>query len=299
MLLLPAFQNIVLQNFMKKNSIIATLFALSVFSISLDILDDNGKAGKTGSPGETTCNTTNCHTGNAVNATGGSVTIDCPTLTNWQYTPGHTYQINVTVERSGINLFGLGFEALKSDGANAGTFTITNTTQMTTKNATVLGKTRTSVVHKLNGGASSNSHTFTFNWNAPATDVGAITFYVAGNCTNANNAVSGDFIYTASQLVNSPTTSVLDLSSNKSNFKVYPNPATDNINVSYQLNESAEVSIKLISLTGELVYNQHLSHQTIGIKNHQIVLNNEIPKGIYFVEVLANSESFTQKVIFN
>jgi len=74
--------------------------------------------------------------------------IDCPKMANWKYVPNQTYQVNITVERSGLSLFGLGFEALTSAGANVGTFTITNATQTTTKSTTVSGNSRTSLVHK-------------------------------------------------------------------------------------------------------------------------------------------------------
>lgn len=284
---------------MKTKSIVAALFVTGLFCISLDILDDNGKAGKTGSPGETTCNTTNCHTGNVENAAGGSITINCPTMTNWKYVPGQTYTINVTVERSGVSLFGLGFEALTASGANAGSLVVTNSTQNTTKSANIGGNLRTSVVHKLNGGASANSHTFTFNWIAPSTDIGSVTFYVAGNAANANTLVSGDYIYSASQVITSPTTGVLDVNEKQSLYTVYPNPAVDEINVAYKLNETADLSVKLISLNGATVYNQLLERQFAGQHTHQIKLNQEIAKGVYFLELMVNNETFTQKVICN
>jgi hypothetical protein len=284
---------------MKKNFIILSLFCIAIGSISLDILDDNGKAGKTGSPGETTCNTSGCHTGNAVNETGGSVTIDCPTMTNWNYVPGQTYTVNVTVERSGINLFGLGFEALTATGANAGSFVITNTTQNTTKSANISGNLRTSVVHKLNGGASSNSHTFSFNWVAPTSDIGPITFYVAGNAANANGSDTGDFIYTASQLVTSPSTGDLENQKSIPTFNVYPNPATEIISIAYQLQEKSDVYIKLISLTGQIVYNMSILQKGTGNQIQPIQVHNEMPKGVYFVELTIKNKSFTQKVICN
>lgn len=286
-------------NFMKKNSILAAVIMGSIFCISLDILDDNGKAGKTGSPGETTCNTSGCHTGNAVNETGGSVTIDCPTMTNWKYVTGQTYTVNVTVERSGINLFGLGFEALTPAGANAGSFVITNTTQNTTKSANISGTLRTSVVHKLNGGASSNSHTFSFNWVAPSSDIGPVTFYVAGNAANANGSDTGDFIYTASQVVNSPSTGEFENQKNVPTFTVNPNPATEVIRIAYQLQQKSDVFIKLISLTGQIVYNQSIPQQSAGNQIQPLQVNNEIPKGVYFVELTIDNHSFTQKVICN
>lgn len=284
---------------MKKNLLVSTIFMVGIASISLDILDDNGKAGKTGSPGETTCNTTSCHTGNSINAAGGSISIDCPTMPNWKYTPGQSYTVNVTVERSGLSLFGMGFEALTSAGANAGSFTITNTAQMTTKSATVSGNSRTSVVHKLNGGASSNSHTFSFTWNAPSTDIGSITFYVAGNAANGDAAKTGDFIYNTSQVITSPTTGSEDLSVKKVGFTIYPNPTKELVNIDYTLNNNADVTVKIISLSGQVVLQQSWVNEPAG-KHHQIInFNNEISAGVYFVEIEYDHQICSQKLICN
>ncbi len=40
------------------------------------------------------------------------------------------------------------------------------------------------------------SATFQFDWTPPATNVGPITFYAAGNAANGNGTSAGDFIYT-------------------------------------------------------------------------------------------------------
>jgi uncharacterized repeat protein (TIGR01451 family) len=40
-----------------------------------------------------------------------------------------------------------------------------------------------------------NTASWTFNWTAPATDIGVVTFYAAGNQANADGNTSGDYIY--------------------------------------------------------------------------------------------------------
>src|SRR6185369_13678069 len=40
-----------------------------------------------------------------------------------------------------------------------------------------------------------NGATWTFDWTAPSTDVGPVTFYAAGNQANNDGNTSGDFIY--------------------------------------------------------------------------------------------------------
>lgn len=98
-------------------------------------MSENGRAGKAGSPGETTC--VSCHSDFTANTGGGSVTISG--ISGGQYTPGTTYNMSVTVAKSGVSLFGLGCEAMTSTNNNAGTLVITNSAQTKLLSSTVGG----------------------------------------------------------------------------------------------------------------------------------------------------------------
>ncbi len=260
------------------------------------VLSDNGIAGRNGSPGETTCNTSGCHTGNPLNASGGSILIDAPGLANGQYFPGATYPINVTVSRSGAAIFGFGFEALRSTGANGGTLAITNAAQTQLKSAVILGNTRTNVVHQMNAGVSSTgSKTFSFNWTAPAAGTGAVTFYAAGNATNGNGSTSGDFIYTTSLALNESATGINESENNPIALSVFPNPAHDIINIKYQSLNKANASIRLVSLDGKTV--SVLSNNNIGNGDQNITLPTPEKSGIYFLEVKVGEETTVQKLV--
>ena len=229
------------------------LFTLIFFAIAglvvADILNEQGQAVATGSPGEFDC--TSCHTGNNVNSGTGSISISSPNMPNWQYVPGQVYQIDVTVAQTGAPLFGFGFEALRtSNNTNGGTFQITNTSSTFLKTGFINGSNRTNVVHKKNGGLSNDSHTFSFNWTAPATNIGNIIFYSAGNAANNQGDTLGDFIYKTQQLITPSITGINEIQS--SAISVYPNPATDFINVT--LTESqTETSYSIIDLSGKIV----------------------------------------------
>jgi hypothetical protein len=160
--------------------------------------NSNGKAGHNGSPGEQTCAKSSCHDTFAVNSGPGEVVIETPGMTNWQYIPGQTYTINVTVSQANRSLFGFGFEALLSSGANAGTLTAGVGSHAL--NATVLGNSRRTITQLNDAGASANQHTFSFTWVAPST-AEPVTFYAAGNAASNNNSDSNDYIYTTSQAV--------------------------------------------------------------------------------------------------
>lgn len=275
-----------------------TLIILAVSSLSFlsAIMKEDGRAGATASPGETSCNTSGCHNGNLVNSGGGSILIDAPTMTGWEYIPGQVYPINVTVAKTGVSLFGFGFEALRSTGANGGMLSITNAVQTRILTAVISGNVRTNVVHKLNGGATPNLHTFTFNWTAPVTGTGDITFYSAGNAANGNGSTSGDFIYTTSQIVTESTSGLEDIANNYS-VQVFPNPAIEKLNIRFKVEEPAFVEIKLVDIAGKvsaMVFSNELS-----TGDH--ALHHSIPEtftpGIYFLRIAIGDALMVKRVV--
>jgi len=270
---------------------IAVILGVTI-SMGTMLVKEDGRAGATGSPGETTCNTTLCHTGNTVNSNNGSITITSPDLTGWQYVPGETYTISVTVEQNNRGLFGIGFEALTSTNNNAGILTPGVGTQL--KNRFVLGVSRVNVVHVENGGLSQNSHTFTFGWQAPATDIGPVTFYTAGNAANNNGSASGDFIYTTNQIVTpASTVGISDLSKIDVSLNVYPNPAADDLNFTYTLTEPAVVRAEIFSISGESVRVLFEEKQQAG-ETYQTVRISDLSQGTYLLRLTIGDEQLSR-----
>lgn len=271
------------------------LFTLIFFAIAglvvADILNEQGQAVATGSPGEFDC--TSCHTGNNVNSGTGSISISSPNMPNWQYVPGQVYQIDVTVAQTGAPLFGFGFEALRtSNNTNGGTFQITNTSSTFLKTGFINGSNRTNVVHKKNGGLSNDSHTFSFNWTAPATNIGNIIFYSAGNAANNQGDTLGDFIYKTQQLITPSITGINEIQS--SAISVYPNPATDFINVAL-LESQTETSYSILDLSGKIV-DQGKMVIPQG-KSFSVNLSQSLKEGIYFIEVSNGVDSYKHKFV--
>jgi hypothetical protein len=257
------------------------------------IESDNGKAGATGSPGEQTCSQSNCHTGSTDNTMGGSVTLTSTDLVNWEYTPGQTYTLTATVSQQGRSLFGIGLEALLPSGANAGT--LTPGTGTTTKNATISGNSRKNIVHNMNAGATANAHSFTFTWTAPATDVGAITIYYAGNATNNNGAKTGDYIYNASQVVTPAGVSVSEQENSPFTFSFYPNPTTENITMNYSLEESAKIQYVIYDLTGKKVQTESATRFP-GAQQQSIDVNS-LQAGTYLLSLNLNGNVITKRFV--
>lgn len=278
---------------MKKHSIITLSAIIIVLCLSsAKILQNNGIAGFTGSPGENTC--VSCHTSFAANSGGGSITIaTTPSITGNEYVPGTTYTVDVTVAKTGVTLFGLGAEILNSSNTNAGTISILNSTE--TKILTSSG--RTNVAHQLNGGSSTTgSKTFSFKWVAPAT-AGVAKIYAAGVAANANSSNNGDYVYTTS-LILSGSVGIKEQFEDV-RLSIYPNPTTDLIHVTYALKEEAVVACELTSLTGAIIKQYFSESQAAGEQHLQLDVPSTVANGIYLLNLTVNSKKVSHRIIIN
>jgi hypothetical protein len=237
---------------MFKKLLVITLLTGGVGLLASGVQSDNGKAGKTGSPNELTCH--DCHDDFTQGRGGGSVALTSSNMPGWEYVPGTTYHMTCTVSRATMPLFGLGVECLTSTNANAGTLTITDATHTSIKSATVSGVSRKNVVHKLNGGVATGSKAFTFDWVAPATNIGNVTFYFAGVAANADgDEAVGDYVYVGNQVVTPATSTGMIEQQVGVSFSVYPNPAHETMSISYELPAAGNVDCALYDLQGHRV----------------------------------------------
>ena len=273
---------------MKKIVIIGVIVFIAITQIASIALHINGIAGYTNSPGEITC--TSCHTTYPLNSPGGNVAISIPSCSNSTYIVGQTYTVNVKISRAGLYLFGFGFEALDSTGANAGTLTLINTSTTILLNALVNTNNRTNVTH-YGGVLNNDSCAFSFKWTAPTTYLGKITFYTSANASNNDGYTYGDYIYTASQiLIPSGSTGISENESYNANLFVFINEINETINLQYILNENHQnVSAQLYSVNGTLIGNLFSESQSKGLQKKEIEFPLLPSKGIYFVKLFTNS----------
>ena len=157
-----------------------------------------------GVPGESTC--ASCHVGSSGS---GSVTVTFPNGTT--YTPGVKQHLVVTVSDSAQKRWGFQLTARLSSNSKsqAGTFTpgsdgytqlvCTQTTyQSENWGACPASMPLQYIEHTQNGTrlGQTKSADFGFDWTPPATDVGSVVIYVAGNAANGDGTERGDHIYT-------------------------------------------------------------------------------------------------------
>jgi hypothetical protein len=149
-------------------------------------------AGVTGAPGETTCAVSGCHGGDP-NTGPGHFQISAPDT----YEPGKSYLITVTHTTTDTTRRRWGFQLTALDGGNARAGDLQNTTSLTQVLTGGPGGNRQYVEHSFLGtfqGQASQA-SWTFNWVAPPSDVGTVTFYAAGNQANNSGTETGDQIY--------------------------------------------------------------------------------------------------------
>ncbi|MBL8211562.1 MAG: hypothetical protein JNK87_12650 [Bryobacterales bacterium] len=166
----------------------------------------------TGAPGDQTCATAGCHTGTAVNGGPGNVAIAFPNE-SMTYTPGTRQRWTVTVTDAQQRVFGFQATArLESNlsGGQAGSFqNVDARTAVICDDGAVRpasGCRAAFNVEFIQHTNANTTNTFTIDWDPPATDVGNVRIYIAGNAANGNNTNSGDRIYTRSYTLTPATT---------------------------------------------------------------------------------------------
>jgi hypothetical protein len=78
---------------------------------------------------------------------------------------------------------------------------------------------------------------------------------------------------------------------------LYPNPATDNIHVSFQVEQKSSLKIRLVTLTGQTVYTEEEPVFT-GTYQHDISVSS-LPAGLYFMEITTQSGTTNKKILVN
>ncbi len=91
------------------------------------------------------------------------------------------------------------------------------------------------------------------------------------------------------------TTAINELPKGVSSFKVFPNPAVDNISIDLALTESGNVSIDIADVTGKQVA---VVMNGQSINGHTVVPFNtrQLSAGTYVIRLMVNNKSISQKL---
>ena len=241
-----------------KMYIVPVFFVSIVFLLNFSSLPPSGPCdspfvgGHTGAPGETSC--TGCHGGTANTGPGSLIlTVNDTTL---KYIPGEVFDATVIIQQLGRDKFGFVGLALKdSDNTTVGAFTIDDMVRTRTFN----DGPRDYVAHTPCGADAMppDSLSWTFHWQAPSTNVGEITLYLAGLAANHSHSLGGDDTYTLSiRLVPDSMVSKLDDISAPGNLILWPNPVSDVIHFAFKNHSDSQLVnlAEVWSVDGHLIY---------------------------------------------
>lgn len=272
--------------------ILFSIFFISILVIGIhDARSSSSGApdGFTGSPGDGQICVL-CHQGPTPTAISGAITSNVPVT---GYVPGNTYAITAQISRVGHNRFG--FQISPQDNfANAlGVLTdITTETQVTGSG--------TYITHTTSGTYGTDSKTWIFDWTAPNAGTGNVTFYGAFNATNNNGSNNGDTIFSSMITIPEDISTTTDAANRQNNFfSIYPNPAAEEIRLTFFSNEETKLNVFIYDLEGVKVFEWPQTIFPNSCINKKFQLPENISSGIYLLKVETEQKSFIHKLIIN
>ncbi len=197
--------------------------------------------------------------------------------------------MTATVSHSTFNKFGFQVSPQNTTGAQKGTLIVTDAirTQLT-------GGTKY-ILHKTAGTAgTSNSNTWTFQWKAPVIGSGNVTFYGAFIKANANSQSSGDAV-TVSQLTITEdlSTGVNESVVETEEWKVYPMPCINELNIKLVNNNAQKVRIMVRNLEGKIVAQDVLNNMDGALKLN----TDKLATGVYMLTIFEENRAISKKII--
>jgi len=239
-------------------------------------------AGNTGSPGDGMNCSTSCHV-NGPTQTDETVEITSD-IPGSGYVAGTTYSITVTMTKAGVTKFGFQLSPQDLSGNGLGTLIVGS-------GSDIIGTDYITHGPGSVGTSGSGSKTWTFGWTAPASGTGDVTFYVAGNFTNASGGTDGDVIVTESVTVSEASVGISEAQLEA--LAVYPNPVVDDIHVAAK-DVDEEIMFTVYNMNGQKVLEEkHEAGKTVKIN----VAKKSLSSGVYFLQMEVDGNSTIKKLM--
>lgn len=239
---------------------------------------------KCGAP-PTFTNCTQCHTGNPVNSGDGEFTLTFGGLT--EYVPGQTYGVALLLSDPEQSRWGFEVTALTSSNEQAGTIVVVDpvNTQLSDQPST-----NPDFLKQTSGGTFPGAPmaSWGFEWVAPPSGTGVVTFYAAGNGANNDGRNSGDYIYTAELAITEETSSLCpEPASNPGDYQIltnYPNPFNPQTMLTFSLEQSGPVQLVIYDVLGRQVASLFNGRLAQGV-HHFPFDASSLGAGVYFAQL--------------
>jgi hypothetical protein len=201
---------------------------------------DGPPDGKTGRPGEGTCN--DCHSG-----AGSADSTELVGFVGGWYQPDSIYSLTLSVRYAGQLRWGFELTVVDDSGNTAGEIIVADSTN-TQYSPVTPGYLKQTSAGTFRG--TSGPTAWAFRWRAPAAGTGPARFYWCANAADNNGSTSGDRICRDSLVLTETGVAEPGRVSSR-RFWRYANPARNRVVISYR--GSAEMPISIYSSSGRLV----------------------------------------------
>ncbi len=282
---------------------INTLFTiLGLLFISFLFMSNNfGRAagqnwGNTGAPGDQmagnaprTC--ISCHgTGTTMVTLDIELLNEAGDIVEEEYEPGVTYDVVVRINPvSGPTPAKYGFQLIALDDTNEMEI---NTWSEPASNVKFSLAANTGRTYPEQNSAS-DSNIFNMKWTAPAVGTGPITFYSCGNGVNNNGGTAGDGAACNTLSMQEGEVSSTSNIAKSFDVSIFPNPASELINLDVEVAKAGEYRIALINAYGNEVNSQFVDFHSG--ENKTGLRIEDLPSGMYFLQVSNLRESALYK----
>ena len=81
---------------------------------------------------------------------------------------------------------------------------------------------------------------------------------------------------------------------NANSIALFPNPAGDQVNLAFTMNQTEEVSVRVFNALGSVLYNQRMN---VSGTTNEVINTANFVSGIYFVEITAGGQTVTKKLM--
>ena len=288
---------------MKKGRIFVLIFTLICISFAFKSLDSvkfstnieshypNGVniPGYTGAPGEYNCG--DCHNCDATQAGKISRFLIKDSLgqliTN--YSPNCTY----TIEFTDTILGNKGFQCtvLNDSNVREGDLKVGSNTQIST-----LLNAKTKQIRQYINHTDPFSTTWTFQWKAPSTTLGRVTFYFSTG--NYQNIYLSNYSIQASKKYTVSGGSLSEINENMDVFKFicFYSDKENSLFLRFNAPEPGNSYVNFVDESGKTVYNTKLGYVNLDNENYELKLPEKIISGYYSVQLFVNNYFVIKKI---
>jgi hypothetical protein len=284
------FPSLLIISYVALNSFVNSTSEFTVHKQGNNFFAIGAPTARTGAPGELTC--TQCHGGSAND---GSTTSGIAfSGSNNEYQPGVTYNMTLSIN-NGSSRNGFQVVALENAGnTNAGALIVTDATNT----FSIVGSGNT-YINQTTAGTNQNS--WNFDWTAPSSNIGDVTFYYSYNVTNSDFTQGGDQIYLGQlnlQSAGNPSSIESNREILNQSFTAAHNVSNNTIQLEFSNSSHSPLAfVKVFNIEGKCIQVDEIS--VSAGKNKSNIQTDFFSKGIYLVSLFLDNNVVTRKIAIN